>query len=204
MKQKLTIFIAGLVISLGSFSQSARSFETLDRFFAGAPLKEGFEKWYTYFATTKHLGIDSTTRFGNHSSFKAGIESYFPFPDLTVVKIIFKKTIMMDFSTRQLVDSASIIEVQGVFGKDKAAKKEARKFYKGVRKELMRFYRYEFKDYEGQSSWFYRGKTSNFLNCSLHYGTHYRTKEHYVLLAYSDQKNQKIKSYPPPDNTLRN
>ncbi|OSZ80522.1 hypothetical protein CAP36_04530 [Chitinophagaceae bacterium IBVUCB2] len=204
MNQKLTIFLAGLLINLGSFSQSARSFETLDRFFAGAPLQDGFERWYTYFATTAHLGIDSTTRFGNHSSFKSGIETYFPFPDSTLVKIIFKKTLMMDARTRKFIDSASVIEVEGVFGKDKAAKRESRKFYKGVRKELMRFYRYEFKDYEGQSSWFYRGKTPNFLNCSLHYGTHYRTGEHYVLLAYSDQKNLKIRSYPPPDNTLRN
>lgn len=191
------------MLHLASFGQSARQFETLDRFFAGVPLKEGFEKWFMHFATNPYFGIDSTTLLGNHSSFKSGIETYFPFPDSTSVKIIFRKTIMMDVSTRRFIDSASIIEVQGVFGIDKPAKKESRKFYRGIRKELMRFYRYEFRDYEGQSSWFYKGKTSNFLNCSLHFGTDDKTGEHFVLLAYSDQKNVKIKSYPPPDNTLR-
>lgn len=185
------------------FSQPARSFETLDRFFAGTPLQEGFDKWHSYFTNNPYLGIDSTNRMGNHSSFKPGIKSYFPFPDSTVVKIIFKKTLLMDVSTRQFVDSMSTIEVRGIFGKNKPAKKESRKFYKGVRKELMRFYKYEFRDYEGQSSWFYRGKSANFLNCSLHFGTNEKTGEHYVQLVYSDQKNQQIKTYPPPDKTLR-
>lgn len=203
MSQKRTIFFLSLLLSLASFSQSARQFETLDRFFAGVPLKASFEKWYMHFATNPYLGIDSTNRFGNHSSFKAGIETYFPFPDQTKVKVSFRKIILVDLSSRLPFDSASIIEVQGVFGKDKIAKKESRKFYRGIRKELMRFYRYEYRDYYDQSSWFYRGKTSNFLNCSLHFGTDEITREHYVLLAYSDQKNLKIKSYPPPDNTLR-
>ncbi len=204
LSRKLTIFCASLIICVAAIGQSVRQFETLDRFFAGTPLKADFEKWYFHFAGNPHLGIDSTNRFGNHSSFKDGIETYFPFPDQTKVKVSFRKVILVDLSSRLPFDSASIIEVQGVFGKDKPAKKESRKFYRGVRKELMRFYRYEYRDYHDQSSWFYRGKTSNFMNCSLHFGTDERSGEHYVLLSYSDQKNLKIKSYPPPDNTLRN
>jgi hypothetical protein len=204
MKKISVIFLFGLLLGLTAKSQRNNKFASLDRYFAGIPLQSTFDQWYDYVAGNPHLGIDSSNRRGNHSSFKPGIESYFPFPDSLKVKIVFQKIIFADARTRQFVDSFKTIAIEGLFGAGKPARKESNKFFKGLRRELMRDYRYEYRDYYEPASWFYQGKSSNFPNCSLHHGYSNRLKSYFVLLAYSDEKSQLIKSYPPPDNTLRN
>lgn len=203
MKKIQVLFLFVLLVGLNANSQGNNKFSTLDRYFAGIPLQSTFEQWYDYVAGHPHLGIDSSNRRGNHSSFKPGMENYFPFPDSMKVKITFQKVIFADAKTRQFIDSFKTVEIQGLFGTGKPAKKESNKFFKGLRRELMRDYRYEYRDYYEPASWFYRGKSSSFPNCSLHYGYSNRLKSYYVLLSYNDEKSQIIKSYPPPDNTLR-
>lgn len=203
MKKIVAIPLLMLLFFLNANSQRLNKFATLDRYFAGMPLQAGFDQWFNYFSSNPHLGIDSTNRWGNHSSFKPGIESYFPFPDSMKVKITFQKILYADAKTRQIIDSIKTVVVEGSFGANKSSKQEARKFYKGLRRELMRYYHYEYHDYYEPASWFYRGKNKNFPYCSLHLGYSEDKKSYYVLLAYNDQKSQLIKSYPPPDNTLR-
>jgi hypothetical protein len=189
--------------SISVWSQQSSRFATLDRYFAGIPLQSSFESWYDYVSSHPYLGIDSSSRRGNFSSFKPGIESYFPFPDSMGVKILFHKVIYMNAATRQFIDSFKQVSIEANFGSDKFARRESVKFYRGLRKELMRNYRYEYRDYYNQASWFYRGKNKNFPYCSINYGYSERFKFYYVALSYNDQKSQPIKSYPPPDNTLR-
>ena len=203
MKNFPVILLMSLIPIIKTTAQSNSKFSTLDRYFAGVPLQSGFEQWFNYVASHPDLGIDSTNRRGNHSSFKIGMESYFPFPDSLKVQLVFQKLIYADSKTGQLVDSVKTIQIQGLFGKEKAGKKESLKFFRGLRRELMRDYRYEYRDYYEPASWFYRGKTKAFPYCSLHYGYSTSLKSYFVLLSYSDEKSQKIKSYPPPDNTLR-
>lgn len=105
---------------------------------------------------------------------------------------------MADVNSRQIVDSVKTIEVRGSFGNGKAARKESNKFYRGLRRELMRNYRYEYRDYSGPSSWFYRGKNNNFPYCSLHHGYSHVSKNYYVVVTYNDNRNQIIKKYTPP------
>ena len=199
------LFFISLIVFKCFFSSAQQSnrFATLDRFFAGIPLQSTFENWFDFISEHPHLGVDSTTKKGNYSSFKQGIENYFPFPNSLSIKILFKNTIFVDPTTFQIVDSFKTIDILGDFGINKAGRKESVKFYKGLRKELMKNYRYEFKDYEGEASWFYKGKNRNFPNCSLHFGYSEELKFYYVILSYDDQKSKIIKSYPPPDNTLR-
>ena len=204
MKKRIAIFIFPILLKgLYSAAQQSSKFATLDRFFAGIPLQSGFDQWYQYISSHPYLGIDSTTRRGNHSSLKPGIDSHFPFPDIQKVTLTFQKVIYADAMTRQFIDSLKTVEIQGLFGSDKPAKKEAYKFFKGLRRELMRNYRYEYRDYYEPASWFYRGKSKNFPYCSLHYGYSRRLKSYYVSLAYNDEKSAQVKSYLPPDNTLR-
>jgi hypothetical protein len=188
---------------VSSSAQQSSRFATLDRYFAGIPLQSSFENWYDYVSSHPYLGIDSSSRRGNFSSFKPGIESYFPFPDSMGVKILFHKVIYMNASTRQFIDSFKQVSIEANFGSDKFARRESVKFYRGLRKELMKNYRYEYRDYYNQASWFYRGKSKSFPYCSIYYGYSDRFKFYYVTLSYNDQKSQPIKSYPPPDNTLR-
>ena len=188
---------------LNANGQDKNKFFTLDRFFAGIPLQSNFEKWYAYVAANPNLGIDSTNRQGNHSSLKPGIESYFPFPDSLLVKIVFQRIIYTDAITREHIDSFNTITIAGFFGIGKPARQESHKFYRGLRRELMRFYRYEYRDYYEPASWFYRGKGESFPYCSLHFVFDEKIKSYSVLLAYNDQQHQVIKAYPPPDNTLR-
>jgi hypothetical protein len=195
------LFLFSFFISVSA--QQSNKFATLDRYFAGIPLQSGFESWYYYVSSHPYLGIDSSSRRGNYSSFKPGIESYFPFPDSMAVKILFHKVIYMNASTHQFIDSFKSVSIEANFGPDKFARRESVKFYKGLRKELMRNYRYEYRDYYNQASWFYRGKNKNFPYCSIFFGYSEERKFYYVLLSYNDQKSQPIKSYPPPDNTLR-
>lgn len=202
MKKILFIFLV-VCDYMGLLAQEERRFSTLDRFFAGIPLQSGFEKWVEYVAIHPHLGIDSTNRRGNHSSFKPGIESYFPFTDSLQVKLVFQKIIYAEAKTLQFLDSVKTIYIEGLFGSGKPAKKESNKFFRGLRRELMRYYRYEYRDYSEPASWFYRGKSSNFPYCSLHHGYSIQLKSYYVLLSYNDDKQQVIKKYLPPDNTLR-
>lgn len=204
MKKRIAIFIFPfLLTTIHTAAQQSSRFSTLDRFFAGIPLQSSFEQWYSYISNHPHLGIDSTTRRGNHSSFKPGIETQYPFPDLQKVTLTFRKIIYADAITKQFLDSLKTIEIQGLFGTGKPARKEAYKFFKGLRRELMRNYRYEYRDYYEPASWFYRGKSSSFPYCSLHFGYSTRLKSYYVSIAYDDEKSPKIKKYPPPDNTLR-
>jgi hypothetical protein len=203
MKNIPVIFFLLLLPGLNANSQHNNKYATLDRFFAGIPLQSGFGQWFEYVASHPYLGIDSTTRRGNHSSFKPGIKSYFPFPDSLNVQLVFQKLIFADANTGLFVDSLKTIEIEGLFGNGKPAKKESIKFFRGLRRELMSDYRYEYRDYYEPASWFYRGKSRNFPYCSLHYGYSDRLKSYYVLLSYNDDKSQIIKSYPPPDNTLR-
>jgi hypothetical protein len=166
-------------------------------------LKGSFDKWYQYVAANRHLGIDSTTRRGNYSSFKKGIDSYFPFPDSLQVKMLFQKVVRIDGRTRQFIDSFKTIDVEGLFGSGRMARKESIRFYKGLRRELMTNYRYEYRDYFNSASWLYRGKSDAFPNCSIYHGYSEELKSYFVIISYSDQKNQTIKTYRPPDNTLR-
>jgi len=203
MKKRIAIFIFPVLLAWASSYAQSDKFATLDRYFGGIPLQSGFDQWYSYIANHPYLGIDSTTRRGNHSSFKPGMQSNYPFPDLEKVTLTFQKIIYADALTNQFLDSLKTVEIQGLFGSGKPARKEATRFFKGLRRELMRNYRYEYRDYYEPASWFYRGKSKGFPYCSLHYGYSNRLKSYYVSLAYNDEKAAKIKSYPPPDNTLR-
>ena len=200
--KKTPIILLAIVLGLKTYGQDSK-FATLDRYFAGIPLQSGFEQWYYYVSSHPYLGIDCTNRNGNYSSFKTGIESYFPFPDSSKVKLIFQKLIYADSKSGEIVDSVKTVYIQGLFGSGKMARKESAKFFKGLRRQLMRDYRYEYRDYYEPASWFYRGKTKTFPYCSLHYGYSRTMNSYYVSLVYNDDKSQKIKSYPPPDNTLR-
>lgn len=199
-----TFFILCLLgVSASCFSQRYDRFATLDRFFAGIPLQSQFTTWYEYVSRNPHLGIDSTTRNGNHSSLKPGISSSFPFPEQLPVELVFKQVIMADVTTRQIIDSVKAIEVMGLFGSDKLARRESLKFYRGLRRELMRNYGYEYRDYSGPASWFYKGKNKNFPYCSIHHGYSRAKKNYYVMIAYNDNPNQRIKKYPPPETRIR-
>ena len=201
--KKIVFVLLLLPVCMGAPAQQENKFATLDRYFAGIPLQSSFENWFYYISSRPWLGIDSTTRKGNYSSFKPGIKSYFPFPDSMTVKILFQKVIYISATTRQFIDSFKTIIIEGNFGSDKFARRESVRFYRGLRKQLMKNYRYEYRDYYNQASWFYRGKTNNFPYCSLYFGYSEKARFYYVTLSYNDQKSQPIKSYPPPDNTLR-
>jgi hypothetical protein len=189
MKKAIIICIAVLLTALNTSSQQTNKFANLNRFFAGIPLQSGFEKWSDYVAAHPYLGIDSTTERGNYSSFKPGIKSYFPFPDSLQVKILFQKTMLFDTISRQFIDSFASIKMEGIFGDGKQAKQEATKFYKGLRIEFKKYYRYRSKSQSGfaRAHFFRKGKNNSFLNCSLHLSYSKKFNFFYILLLYVDK-----------------
>ena len=203
MKKIVAIYVLMLLTFLNANGQQSNRFTTLDRYFAGIPLQSSFEKWFDYVASHPYLGIDSTTKKGNYSSFKPGIESYFPFPDSLKVKILFQKTLFFDTISRQFIDSFKSVQIEGIFGNGKSAKKEAAKFFKGLSRELMKYYRHESRNNYTTFFSYNRFNSKNLPVCTIYSGYSEEFKFYYVRLTYYDKKWQVIKVNLPSANTLR-
>ena len=174
------LFLSSIIVP----AQEKDNIKTLDHFFAGVPLTKDFIEWYHYIHDHPFLGIDSTGKRGFYSSFKPGIKNYFPFPDSLTVKLLLKKTVFSDSLTNKRYDSTAIIMIEGVFADNKTGRKKSREVFKEIRKNLKRYYKQEVKSLDGSGSWFKKGKSDNFPNCSLWYGYEEDRKFYYVLIGY--------------------
>ena len=166
MIKTLLLFAATAFCCFVSSAQSNNAIETLDDYFAGVPLKEGFDKWARHLMADPLIGLDSFNERGIYSSFKPGIKTHFPFPDSIKVKILVTKVVYYDSITKKSFDSTSEISMEAVFENNKAGKKASIAVFKKLRKGLGKHY-----DREDMSSsgtlWFTRGRTQEFLNCYL-------------------------------------
>jgi hypothetical protein len=180
-----TCFLVLLFLSFISTSaQEKDNAETLDHFFAGVPLKEDFVKWFNYIRDHPYLGIDSSKERGHYSSFKPGIKSYFPFPDSQHVKLLLKKTLFRDSLTNEVFDSVITVMIEGVFADNKAGRKKSREVFKEIRKNLRQHYKQQIASQYGWGSWFRKGKSNNFPDCSIWQGYEEQKRFYYVLISY--------------------
>ena len=120
--RKIFIIIFYLIFSFPGKAQSPDTITTLDSFFAGIPVKEGFAKWVEYLYNHPHMGLDSANYRGSYSSMKPGIKSHFPFPDSVQVKILAGDLLLKINETDKLLRSHELC-IEAVFGDDKVAEK---------------------------------------------------------------------------------
>ena len=74
--------------------------------------------------------------------------------------------------------------IEGVFTNDKNGRKKSREVFKEIRKKLRRHYKQEDPSRDGSGSWFKKGKSQNFPDCSIWLGYEDDKKFYYVLIAY--------------------
>ena len=170
-------------------AQGKDNIETLDHFFAGVPLKEDYTKWFYYIRGHRFLGIDSAGKRGFYSSFKPGINSYFPFPDSLPVKLLLKRTVYRDSLTNNSFDSVAIIMIEGVFTGDKSGRKKLRGHYK--QEDLSQ---------QGSGIRYKKGQSKNFPDCSIWQGYEDVKKFYYVLIAYEFPARTEQPWYLQPDS----
>src|SRR6185295_18976651 len=144
-KYFLFLFLVSAIISFG---QEDHANESLDRYFAGIPLKESFDKWFQYLLNNPYLGVDSFNERGVYSSFKPGMKGEFPFPGVTHVKILFKKIIYYDSLTHVSADSTNEVTIEGVFPDNKMGKKESIEVFRYLVKSLKVNYKRTAIEYE--------------------------------------------------------
>jgi len=183
-------FLLILIYCSHSFAQVSNRTESLDKYFAGIPLRESFENWVHNVLNNPYLGVDSFSERGGYSSFKAGLKSQFPFPGATNVKILFQKTIYYDSVTNISTDSTREISIEGVFADNKMGRKESIQVFRYLTKSLKTNYKRTAIEYAGRSLSFWKGRSENFPDCSLHQGYSEELRFYYVMINYiSPRKN---------------
>ena len=173
-------------------AQSSDANESLDRYFAGIPLRESYEKWVHYIFNHPYLGVDSLSDRGGFSSFKPGIKDHFPFSDFIPVKILFQKTIYYDSVTNKSTDSTNEVSIEGIFPGNKTGRKESLKVFTELRKALRRHYGAEdmayYEEPDGEGSAFSRGRKDGFPSCSLQQGYSKELAFYFVMITYTSQR----------------
>ena len=179
-----------------SCAQSSSANESLDRYFAGLPVRESYEMWVRYIIRHPHLGVDSINERGGYSSFKPGIKDHFPFPDSIQVKILFQKTLYYDSITNISIDSTNEISIEAVFPNNKLGRRGSAKVFNEVRKVLRRNYTSGvFENYSnGYGVLFSRGRNENFPDCSLSKGHSKELRFYFVMITYTSPRNNLLES----------
>ena len=160
--------------------------ESLDQYFAGAPIKGGFEKCVKYLVNSPFLSADSVTKRGIYASLRPGIRSHFPFPDSVSVKMLFLKTIFVDSISNTPFDSSYEISIEGVFPDNRQGRRASAKFFFQLQKDLGKHYRSSATSYihEGQYCFLSMGRTPEFPECSLEQSYYDKLKFYFVLINY--------------------
>lgn len=139
MKRSLVIVLY-LLLNLSGKAQSADTITTLDIFFAGIPVKEGFTKWVEYLYKHPHLGLDSANYRGSYSSLKPGIKSHFPFPDSVKVKILAENELRKIPNVNNLIRHNKLI-IEVVFGNSNESETSSRKCFEQLKKIVKKYYK---------------------------------------------------------------
>ena len=182
MKIHLLFLLA--LTSAVSFGQQENTNESLDKYFAGVPIRESYDNWVRYIVNNPNLGADSLGERGAYSSFKAGMKSQFPFPGATKVKLLFQKIIYYDSVTNVSTDSSWEISIEGVFPDDKTGRKESVQVFKYLTKCLKPNYKRSAAVYAGRSLSFWKGRIESFPDCVVTQGHSDELRFYFVMLTY--------------------
>jgi len=188
--KKYFLFLLSLY-NIASYAQN-NSNESLDQYFAGIPLREGFEKWVHYVFNHPYMGVDSFNERGIYSSLKPGMKSHFPFADSVKVKLLFQKTIYYDSVTNVSTDSTHEISIEGIFPHNKIGRKQSVKAFRDLSKSLKAKYKRIAIEYSGRSLSLRQGRSESFPDCSIHQGYYEELRFYYVMINYSSPRKNPI------------
>ncbi len=193
LKKIFFIFLA-FFLCIATFAQEVKKIESLDSFFAGLPLQKNYEKWVEHIYTHPYLGIDSAGKKGLYSSFKPGIKSHFPFPDSVKVKLLLFTGLNIDPSRRFPNDTVRSVFIEGIFGSNKNAKKDADKCFNQLKSLLSNNYKIMNVNPSGYAVGFIKGINENFPDIILERGYFKEQGFYYVLLLcdYNQRMSFKI------------
>ena len=125
-----------------SVTANAQSFpvaKSLDDFFTGIPLQNGFSKWIEYISTDSTLGIDSSTERGFFSSIKKG-RSHFPFPDDIPVKILLTEEIISDPQRKPQKYKLETVYIEGMYYGGRKARIASLDYHNTLKEEFRKYY----------------------------------------------------------------
>jgi hypothetical protein len=156
---KKFVIVFYLLLSFQTNAQTENKITTIDDFFAGIPVKAGFEKWVEYLYKHPHMGLDSANYRGSYSSLKPGIKSHFPFPDSVQIKILAEDKLIKIQGIDTLIRQQELL-VQASFTNKKTSERNAWKCFEELKKTFKNYYRRRnsFVD----AIYYSEGKTSNF------------------------------------------
>lgn len=138
--KKILAIIFYLLLNIQGKCQSSDTVTTLDSFFAGIPVKEGFTKWVEYLYKHPHMGLDSANYRGSYSSLKPGIKSHFPFPDSVQVKILAGNELRKIPGIDKLIVHQELL-IEAVFGNTRKGEKDALKCFEQLKKVFRKYYK---------------------------------------------------------------
>lgn len=162
-------------------AQDSTKVESLDAYFGGIPLQEGFTKWIEYITSSPNLGIDSSNSRGFYSSFKKEIKTHFPFPDSIPVRILlYEETIAGSKTNKPSIKETVLIE--GVFNDKKNSSTEMTNCFRKLYAQLNTYYLR--KDNSPGERYLFKSKNNNFPPVTIHKGYDIFLKFDYIILEY--------------------
>ncbi len=180
--KKILVTAYVLLIVYCGKAQNIDTITTLDSFFAGIPVQQGFAKWVEYLYKHPNMGLDSANNRGSYSSLKSGA-SHYPFPDSIQVKILAGDELFDIKGVKKLVRSHDLY-IEGVFGNHKRSEKNTWKCYGQLHKLFKKYYSVR---NSGFSSVYYKkGVNDKFPDFSMHIGFSPELNFYYILLIYEE------------------
>lgn len=157
---------------------------SLDKYFAGIPLRESYENWVDYIVNNPNIAVDSLGQRGVYARLKPGMKSEFPFPGADKIKLLFQKIIYYDSVTNISTDSTWEISIEGIFPDNKTGRKESVQVFRYLIKCLKPNYKRTATKYSGRTLSFWNGRSETFPDCTVDQGYFDELGFYYVMLTY--------------------
>lgn len=183
--KRLSLLFLLISFSFSGIAQKHNAITTVDSFFVGIPVKEGFIKWLEYISAHPFMGIDSANYRGSYSSLKNGIKSHFPFPENIQVKILTGRE-QPSKATIEKPTSQYELSIEGVFGNDKSARRAAKNCYDELKSILKKYYKTKDTDNYFSFIKYSKGINTDFPDIILYMDYSKELGFYFVMLTYTE------------------